>query len=1077
MTVLQLLASLILPIVAQANINYPDQVSVEYDIGVNYRMRGKKANGEDFETFSSPLFAVSGNNRTPLFCIEPGMPIYGPSSPGFIKNPLPDMSQKAKLISALWSEAGENADTRMAAQAMLWKEVNNYSITESTNLTSNQSIDLAGIQNKINQVITDYMKKPSFDNATVNVDLGKSVTISDQNNSNLNSFDRMVKNTANVDYKINGNQLIITPKEGSKPTGELVFEKSTRAGTPVAYKKAGEQTVMAGAIDQTNQYTVKINVEKNGKVKIVKRDKESGNLVPDTTFALDFQGVRPNEELTTGKDGTAIFPDVPHGTTVIIKEKSVPAPYVIDETPLKAVIKAGETIEVTSRNTRAKGQILIDKVGQETNTSLWNEHYSLEGNHFDIRRDTPDGPIVQTIVTDEKGHAETPKAHDSALELGTYFVVESKASNGFVNTFKPVKVDLKYKNQTVSLVFESVKGANQEITGESTLTKIDKDTNDQTQGSAVFEGAEYSLFYNENISGHEIDEPVRWDAPFKPVLLKGSLSENPVEKEAITLVIDEDRQVGVKHLAVGKYYWKETKAPVGYTEDQTKYEFEIKKKDDSPTNSVIVENVTAKEQVIRFGFDFFKFANSSNGSASAGFNDLEFKLTPLEGTNEITGTDDTSKTQHHEGSGFDGYGKFENVPIGDYLFEEVEAPKGFQKIQPIEIRSKFEENEDDYKKSEYVFTLTEFDQKEPIKIVKIPYDKLTNESFSVSLNRIILYDFPIEKNQLTSLATWINDEKVLKDSSKGTIIDTVSYKLNQKKDDWYLVSQLVDVEATKAALEKDKDAEPIILNENISKQKNNSKTGTWEIEQKIDPLRVNGKTLVLFNTLYESEAAFKEGDEPVAVDNNLENQAQTLKVKIDNVVKIKTRAHLEKEDQTFTHGDILSMYDDVEITHSEIDGAKETFETILVALFPDGKTEEVWKSDLIVYVVEDEKFTKTVVTEKVDTGKYPKGTLFTFMEINYDKDGEVNATHNEELDEKSQTLYPIEEEKPEVPAKPNETQSSSVTSLEPSSSIVTAEKNLPQTGENMSPLLIVIGAILILVVIIIIFIHYSSKDS
>jgi len=132
---------------------------------------------------------------------------------------------------------------------------------------------------------------------------------------------------------------------------------------------------------------------------------------------------------------------------------------------------------------------------------------------------------------------------------------------------------------------------------------------------------------------------------------------------------------------------------------------------------------------------------------------------------------------------------------------------------------------------------------------------------------------------------------------------------------------------------------------------------------------------------------------------------------------------------------------------------------------------------LIDYVVEDEKFTKTVVTEKVDTGKYPKGTLFTFMEINYDKDGEVNATHNEELDEKSQTLYPIEEEKPEVPTKPNETQSSSVTSLEPSSSIVTAEKNLPQTGEKMSPLLIVIGAILILVVIIIIFIHYSSKDS
>lgn len=1082
--VIQLFASLVLPTIAQANINHPEQVSVEYDTGVNYRMRGKKVNGESFETISSPLFAVSGGSRTPLFCIEPGVPIYGPSSVGFVKNPLPNMSQKAKLIAALWSEAGNNSDTRMAAQTMIWNEVNNYSITESTNLTTNTAIDLTGIQNRINQVISDYQKKPSFDKTSVNIDLGKSLTLNDQNNSNLASFDRLVKNTANVEYKINGNQLIITPKEGSKTSGELVFEKSTHAGTPVAYKKAGEQTVMAGAIDQTNQFTVKINVEKNGKVKIVKRDKESGNLVPGTTFSLDFQATRPNGELTTGKDGTGTFSDIPHGTTVIIKEKSVPAPYVIDENPLKTVIKAGETIEVTSRNFRAKGQILLDKTGQETNTSFWNDHYSLAGNHFDIRKDALDGPIIQSIVTDEKGHAETSKSNDNALELGTYYVVESKASSGFVSTFKPQKVELNYKNQTVSLIVESVKGTNQEITGESTLTKVDKDTHKETQGSAVFEGAEYTLFYGENISGHKLGDPVKWDASFKPVLLKGRLSDNPVEKDAVSLVIDENRQVGLKHLAVGKYFWKETRAPIGYTKDQTKYQFEIKKKDDAPANSVVIENVEAKEQVIRFGFDFFKFANSSNGSASAGFNDLEFKLTPLDGTKEITGAEDTVKTEYHEGLGFDGYGKFENIPIGDYLFEEIDAPKGFQKIEPLEIRSRFEENKDDYKQSQYILTMTEVNQKEPIKIVKIPYEKLTNQAFSVSLNRLMLYDLPVEKNQLTSLATWINEEKVLKDSSKGVIVDTVSYKLNQIKNDWYLVSQVVDVEQTKAALEKDSNAKPIILEEIVTTQKNKTKSGAWEVEQKLDPIKANGKTLVLFNSLYEDEAAFKNGEDPVAVDDNLENQAQTLKVKIDNMVKIKTKAHLEEEGQTFTHGDVLAMYDDVEITHSEIDGTQEAFETILVAIFPNGETEEVWKSGFIDYVVNDEKFTKTIVTEKVDTGKYPKGTLFTFKEINYDKDKEVNATHNEELDEKSQTLYPIEKEEPEVPMELSETKESSssetsedVYSSSPTpTSTVETGKNLPQTGEKVKSVFIIIGLILISVVGTIFFLRKTSKE-
>ena len=76
------------------------------------------------------------------------------------------------------------------------------------------------------------------------------------------------------------------------------------------------------------------------------------------------------------------------------------------------------------------------------------------------------------MTTDEKGHAETPKEIANALELGTYYVTETKASN----TFKPVKVELNYVNQTVALVTSNVKGQNQEITGETTLTKEDKDT-------------------------------------------------------------------------------------------------------------------------------------------------------------------------------------------------------------------------------------------------------------------------------------------------------------------------------------------------------------------------------------------------------------------------------------------------------------------------------------------------------------------------------------------------------------------------------------------------------------------------
>lgn len=74
--------------------------------------------------------------------------------------------------------------------------------------------------------------------------------------------------------------------------------------------------------------------------------------------------------MTTDKEGIATLDEIPHGTKVTITEKSVPAPYTIDTTPMTTTIKAGETIYVTSKNAREKGQIILDKSGVETGSDL-----------------------------------------------------------------------------------------------------------------------------------------------------------------------------------------------------------------------------------------------------------------------------------------------------------------------------------------------------------------------------------------------------------------------------------------------------------------------------------------------------------------------------------------------------------------------------------------------------------------------------------------------------------------------------------------------------------------------------------
>lgn len=69
----------------------------------------------------------------------------------------------------------------------------------------------------------------------------------------------------------------------------------------------------------------------------------------------------------------------------------------------------------------------------------------------------------------------------------------------------------------------------------------------------------------------------------------------------------------------------------------------------------------AKEQVIRFNFDFFKFVNSMNDSASSAVDDLTFEVKPLNGIKPITGTETTAATKYNAMLGLGGYGQFTNL--------------------------------------------------------------------------------------------------------------------------------------------------------------------------------------------------------------------------------------------------------------------------------------------------------------------------------------------------------------------------------------------------------------------------------
>ena len=57
------------------------------------------------------------------------------------------MSEKAKLVSVLWKEAGTDVDTHIVAQKMIWQEVNGYTL-HSIKRSDGSAVNIAAIESK-----------------------------------------------------------------------------------------------------------------------------------------------------------------------------------------------------------------------------------------------------------------------------------------------------------------------------------------------------------------------------------------------------------------------------------------------------------------------------------------------------------------------------------------------------------------------------------------------------------------------------------------------------------------------------------------------------------------------------------------------------------------------------------------------------------------------------------------------------------------------------------------------------------------------------------------------------------------
>ncbi len=452
-------------------------------------------------------------------------------------------------------------------------------------------------------------------------------------------------------------------------------------------------------IDNTNiiEFVMK-NTKKveNGQFKLLKKDSESGQLLPGAKFdVIDKDGNVVETIITDGK-GEALSKQLPVGTYTL-KEVEAPKGYELSSSLVHVDVDANKTVTVDVLNKKivekATGQFEIVKVDAEDKAKV------LSDAEFEVYKD---GKKVETLRTDKTGKVISQK-----LEPGKYTLKETKAPQGYkllkeeievvVEANKVVQVQVENAKELGSLqvikkdaesgkVLEGaefkLKNEAGQVVGETKTTNKDgvvkfenlvpgKYTLEETKAPEGYKAVEVTVevnvvanevvkqeVMNEKLTGQF--EIVKVDAEDKAKVLSDAEFEVYKDgKKVETLRTDKTGKVISQKLEPGKYTLKETKAPQGYKLLKEEIEVVVE------ANKVVqVQVENAKElgslQVIK--------KDAESGKVLEG---AEFKLKNEAG--QVVGETKTTNK--------DGVVKFENLVPGKYTLEETKAPEGYKAVE------------------------------------------------------------------------------------------------------------------------------------------------------------------------------------------------------------------------------------------------------------------------------------------------------------------------------------------------------------------------------------------------------------
>ena len=488
---------------------------------------------------------------------------------------------------------------------------------------------------------------------------------------------------------------IVTDKNGKAESKDLVL------GT-YYYKEveAPDNVIMDTSIHEfaltENKQVVKatvVNKLVEGTLKIIKVDENEKPLAGVKFNIYDANKVLV-DTMVTDVNGVAVSGKLEKGN-YYYQEVEAPAGIIVDNNLYDFVLESdgqnvinvlesdGQNVIKNMINYYAKGKLVINKYATDNRT--------LANVKFEIT--DKDGNVVDTIITDRNGKAETKD-----LVLGTYYYQEVEAPSYVIKDTQKHEFKLNQNNEVVTakvinkllqgkIIIHKVDDANKPVANvtfnilDAKGNVIDTITTDAT-GIATSKELPDGYYYYQEISApskYRVDSEVKafnifnaenievtvvnYENEGRLHIIKVDENDQPLEgikfnildenKNVIdTIVTNRDGIAKSKDLVLGTYYYQEIEAPEGIVVDNNMYQFTIEYDGQNVIAKMV--NYYAKGTLEITKID------SKNRTLSG----VVFNITDEEGNVVDTLTTDKN-----------GKAESKKLMLGTYYYQEISAPE------------------------------------------------------------------------------------------------------------------------------------------------------------------------------------------------------------------------------------------------------------------------------------------------------------------------------------------------------------------------------------------------------------------